>query len=496
MARPLSLLSALALFACAESPSPSEASDSRVGPVEDTAHLPIRDASADVSGSACTSEGARPCGSSLGACEAGEQRCVEGRWSVCEGETTAIDETCNQIDDDCDGVADEGLLNACGACGPPPEERCTNADEDCDGAIDEGCECEAGAARPCGSEVGACSLGEQGCEADGWGACRGATQPGFETCNETDDDCDGRVDEDQLNACGACGQVPEEVCNQEDDDCDGAVDEGLLNACGACGEVPLEVCNQEDDDCDGVIDEGRCSLYFLAPDAEAWVASDPLNAPQGQVRAVIALSEGDQVWMLTDHRVFFLDARRRNFTGSALQSLKFPEMPAGIRQATSVPAWWGERHGAEDPRTVVNVDTNNGQITYFLERGSTRFLERSEPMPSAEWDSPLAPRRAEVRGAWIDLLNPRDSYPGSPAVLCERGAEQARLGPSLLFVTREALHTFDAGFCFAFAASEPLEDWGPARLPNAPPFDQTAGAAHYDAEDGGAPTGHYVWVNR
>lgn len=47
------------------------------------------------------------------------------------------DELCNGEDDDCDGVVDDGVLNACGSCGPVPTESCNGEDDDCDGAVDE-----------------------------------------------------------------------------------------------------------------------------------------------------------------------------------------------------------------------------------------------------------------------------------------------------------------------------------------------------------------------
>ncbi len=142
-------------------------------------------------------------------------------------------------------------------------------------------------------------------------------QPGVETCNGLDDDCDGAADEDypDLNAgctngqgvcevgglriCAADGQstrcnaVPDapgvEACNGRDDDCDGLVDEddngdpltrALLRRrgghrrpwrlprrrarlpsgrLGVCQNqvVPVpESCNGADDDCDGTVDLG------------------------------------------------------------------------------------------------------------------------------------------------------------------------------------------------------------------------------------------------
>ena len=105
-----------------------------------------------------------------------------------------------------------------------------------------------------------------------------------EICNDLDDDCDTRIDEDfpnKGNACdngllGVCkgtgslgckadgtglqcnitnpGQSPStEVCNNMDDDCDGKVDEGLTGC--VCNPAP-EVCDGLDQNCNGVPDDG------------------------------------------------------------------------------------------------------------------------------------------------------------------------------------------------------------------------------------------------
>jgi hypothetical protein len=108
----------------------------------------------------------------------------------------------------------------------------------------------------------------------------------FETCNNLDDDCDSRIDEDfpqKGNACddgkiGACrgtgtlvcaangaglacsisspGASPTpEVCNGIDDNCNGAIDEGINCTPGCVVTSTIDLCNGLDDDCDGAFEE-------------------------------------------------------------------------------------------------------------------------------------------------------------------------------------------------------------------------------------------------
>jgi hypothetical protein len=121
-----------------------------------------------------------------------------------------------------------------------------------------------------------------------------------ESCNSIDDDCDGDIDEGQLNQCGMCGIVPTEVCDNIDNDCDGALDEDLIQQCYTeCGvgyeicskgnwvsctapQPQEEICDGLDNDCDGKIDEDLecvCTIQdigVLFPCAEA-----PLLCGQG-----------------------------------------------------------------------------------------------------------------------------------------------------------------------------------------------------------------------
>jgi len=119
------------------------------------------------------------------------------------------------------------------------------------------CEClaeDAGEIRLCkvSSELGTC-VGQETCDPDsGWIDCT-ANQPGPETCNGIDDDCDGSIDDDWpekgqacLGGVGECQRAGTRNCTP-----DGT---GLL-----CDAVPGppgdESCDLLDNDCDGETDE-------------------------------------------------------------------------------------------------------------------------------------------------------------------------------------------------------------------------------------------------
>ena len=137
----------------------------------------------------------------------------------------------------------------CEAIGP---ETCNGTDDDCDGSTDEGFDLDGA----CTLGIGACAAtGIRRCTESGDGTTCDATpaQPGSEICNSQDDDCDGTVDEgfDVGGACvtrnAACTRTGTVVCTAD----------GSATHCDAAAIEPTdELCNQADDDCDGSVDEG------------------------------------------------------------------------------------------------------------------------------------------------------------------------------------------------------------------------------------------------
>lgn len=178
-----------------------------------------------------------PCSNQNGACAGGKQICVNGALKC---DKSPAPEMCNGIDDNCNGTPDEGDPGGGGKCGTDQgactagqlscdpntgtikcfgfddrtmdTEACNQIDDDCDMKIDE----QVPSAGSCGptniGNVGRCKLGTLECKPGGVTTCDGAVYPAFETCNTEDDDCDGNVDEifdmqRDIKHCGSCTTV-------------------------------------------------------------------------------------------------------------------------------------------------------------------------------------------------------------------------------------------------------------------------------------------------
>jgi hypothetical protein len=179
----------------------------------------------------------------VGICKAGVPVCDKGNFNIieCKGEVLPADEACDGVDNDCNGLIDDELFNvrrgyphetsnpclSFGECADGFEvcrdakwacdysdtvhlgdellEHCDGLDNNCDGITDNinltctdllgnevPCSCYEG---PAGTErYGQCRLGSYEC-INGNIICTGEVGPTEETCDGTDENCNGVVDD-------------------------------------------------------------------------------------------------------------------------------------------------------------------------------------------------------------------------------------------------------------------------------------------------------------
>ena len=273
----------------------------------------------------------------------------------CDDTTVLINpgetEVCNGTDDDCDGTIDVNAADALsyyadsdgdgfgagGAiieCSQPPNtttndtdcddsnssiypsasELCNGIDDDCDGTIDNGLVLSTFYTDNDGDGYGDFTQPIDAC-AEPLGASSDSTDcddgdatvnpSATEVCNETDDNCDGQIDEgllftayyddldgdgygDPASSTSACTQPS--ATSSDNTDCD----DGNANINPAVSEL----CNGYDDNCDGVIDDDAIDglTFYLDSDGDGYgsgTSTTDCELPQGYSTQSNDCDDGD-----------------------------------------------------------------------------------------------------------------------------------------------------------------------------------------------------------
>jgi hypothetical protein len=205
------------------------------------------------------------------------------------------------VDADGDGIPDSQDCNDNNAAvHPGAAEACNGVDDNCDGQVDEDVQITFYQDQD-GDGYGRAASSQQACTAPSGYVTNNtdcndtsaAIHPGAtETCNGSDDNCNGAVDESSLSplqpltqSCysGPSNTVGVGVCRTGTQTCSG----GSFGNCD--GEIipTAEVCNGQDDNCDGQTDEGVQTTFYRDGDGDGYggatSSQQACTAPSGYV---------------------------------------------------------------------------------------------------------------------------------------------------------------------------------------------------------------------
>jgi hypothetical protein len=205
-------------------------------------------------------------------------------WQNCEPSecldhySTDIHQAFLMPDTDGDGYVDQSYNgNDCNDndvdINPDALETCNNTDDNCDGSADE----DLTRTTTCGSGECAGNTGAETCTAGTWGGdtCDPVNGATTEVCDNIDNDCDGSVDEGLDCVCNdgdtrttSCG-VGECAGNTGTETCSAGNWGG--NTCDPYNGATAEICDNMDNNCDGSVDEGlTINTYYNDADGDGY----------------------------------------------------------------------------------------------------------------------------------------------------------------------------------------------------------------------------------
>lgn len=233
-----------------------------------------------------------------------------------------------------------------------------------------------------------------------------------------------------------------------------------------------ELCDGIDNDCSGdaeVDGDGVCGFWTLDATTSTWAAYplEPVasvHTPSNPIQVAFSVGR-ERVWALTANTYHVLALDSFEWISSGDRDSLFPEASGlDLTLALKAPHDWSAQDGA----ATVNLQYDFSALVYTWDPSNTSFSLLLATDLREDWQSDLAPAAASVKAAW---LGHDDEYgwtgTASPQDAC--GATPDALGPYFaVLTTDDRMHVYDAGHCFGFVASMPVETFSVFNYSNAP----------------------------
>jgi len=233
-----------------------------------------------------------------------------------------------------------------------------------------------------------------------------------------------------------------------------------------------EQCDGVDNDCSGSAEEdgdGVCGFWTLDAATSTWTAHpmEPISGVHAPTNPIqVAFSVGrERAWVLTAQSYHVLALDSLEWIASGDRDTLFPEASGkSLNLALKAPHDWAAQDGA----ATVNLQYDFSALVYTWDPSSASFSLLLATELGADWQTDLAPAAASVEAAW---LGHDDAYgwtgSASPQDGCGTGPDA--LGPYFAILTTDhRLHLYDAGYCFGFVSSMPVETFSVFNYAGAP----------------------------
>ncbi len=290
-----------------------------------------------------------------------------------------------------------------------------------------------------------------------------------------DDSAEGDPDED------GDGYPASEDCDDGDaalnyDDADG---DGVTSCDGDCDDSDAmtkpgmpERCDGLDNDCSGFAEldgDGVCGIWAYNAIQEAWTAYalNPAGSEHGPVESIeaaFAITDLDQVFVLTETQYHVLDPLQLTWIGSGLRGDLFPEVAGqSILAAAAISA---AHQGGDLASIALMTETLIHSYTYTVTGGYYAYAGSGEY--TGVWEGAFAPPPDTILAAWLDETNEFGwAVEGNPADLC--GAESVTIGTYFAFMSNEGrIYLYDGQYCNDFISFVITDQWVMFADPDAP----------------------------